>query len=91
MDDSRRSAAITRLKAKRDFRADLFAYIVINAVLIGIWAATGAGYFWPMWVLLAWGVGLVFHAWSVWGQKGITEADIQREMQRDEGTDPPVV
>jgi hypothetical protein len=89
-DDARRSAAIDRLKAKRDFKADLFSYIVINALLIVIWAATGAGYFWPIWVIIGWGIGLIFHAWTVFGQKPITEADVQREMQRDEGTDPPV-
>lgn len=86
--DPQRAAAIERLKAKRDFRANVFSYLVINAILVGIWAATGAGYFWPIWVMLGWGVGLVFHAWTVFGQKPITEADVQREMQR--GTDPPV-
>jgi hypothetical protein len=89
-DDPRRSAAIARLKAKRDLRANLFSYVVINAVLIGIWAATGAGYFWPIWVILGWGIGLLFHAWTVYGQKPITEDDVQREMQRNPRTDPPV-
>jgi hypothetical protein len=28
-------------------------------MLIVIWATTGAGYFWPIWPLLGWGVGLV--------------------------------
>lgn len=28
------------------------SYVVINAFLIAIWALTGMGYFWPMWVLL---------------------------------------
>ena len=38
--------------------SDTFAYVVINAFLIGVWAVTGAGYFWPGWVLAGWGVGL---------------------------------
>jgi uncharacterized membrane protein YecN with MAPEG domain len=89
-DDPRRNAAIERLKAKRDFRANVFSFIVINALLILIWAVTGAGYFWPIWVIGGWGIGLIFHAWTVFGQKPITESDVQREMQRNRDVDPPV-
>ena len=56
----------------------------------GIWAASGAGYFWPIWVILGWGIGIVFHAWTVFGQKPITEDDVQREMQRGRNAEPPV-
>ena len=28
-------------------------------MLIVIWATTGAGYFWPIWPILGWGVGLI--------------------------------
>jgi hypothetical protein len=38
----------------------LAAYVAVNLLLIGIWAATGGGYFWPIWPLLGWGVGVVF-------------------------------
>ena len=31
-------------------------FIWVNAMLIGIWALSGFGYFWPAWVLLGWGV-----------------------------------
>src|SRR3954470_2532459 len=37
-------------------------YIVVNVMLIGIWAASGGGYFWPVWSLLGWGIGLGCHA-----------------------------
>ena len=89
-DDARRNAAIERLKAKRDFRTNVFSYVIINALLVVIWAATGAGYFWPIWVIIGWGIGIIFHAWTVFGQKPITEDDVQREMKRNEGADPPV-
>ena len=32
--------------------------------------------------LLGWGIGLVLHAYSVFVQKPISEADIEREMHR---------
>ena len=37
-------------------------YVVVNVMLIGIWAATGGGYFWPIWSLLGWGIGVGSHA-----------------------------
>ena len=71
-----------RVQARRDFGANLVAYIVINAFLVGVWAMTGAGYFWPAWVLAGWGVGLVLHAWEVFMRRPITEADVEQEMRR---------
>src|SRR5687767_15211003 len=37
-------------------RVHLTIYLVVNAMLIGIWAAAGAGYFWPVWPILGWGI-----------------------------------
>jgi len=76
-----REAAIARIKARRDFFRHLAVFVIINAALIGIWASSGAGYFWPAWVLIGWGMGLLFHAWDVFGHP-ITEDDIRREMNR---------
>lgn len=86
-DDERREAAIQRLKDKRDFTTHIVSYVLINGLLVLIWAITGAGYFWPIWVIAGWGVGLVLHAWTVFGQRPITEDEIEREMRRgdDEG------
>lgn len=77
-----RTAAIERLKNKRAFGQDLVSYVVVNAFFVGIWAVTGAGYFWPAWIMGAWGIGLVMHAWTAFFQKPITEEDIQREIHR---------
>lgn len=77
-----REVAIKRLKEKRDFRMHLGTYVIINGMLIGIWAMSGRGHFWPMWVMLFWGVGIVFHGWNTFFGKEFTEADIQREMGR---------
>jgi len=80
--DERRQAAIQRLGEKRSFSSHIVTYIVINAMLILLWAVSGAGYFWPIWPLLGWGAGLAVHAWSLFGQQPITEDDINREIQR---------
>ena len=78
-----RQEAVRRLRKRRDFWGHVVAYIVVNAFLIGIWYfASGGGYFWPVWVLLGWGIGLALNAWEVYGRRGITEAQIRQEMDR---------
>ncbi len=43
---------------------------------------TGRGYFWPIWVMAGWGVGLVMHGYDVYFRRPITDADIDAEMRR---------
>ena len=77
-----REAAVRRLKSKRDFRNHVAIYVIVNALLVVIWAATGAGYFWPIWPIAGWGIGLAFNAWAVYYERPITEEEIRREMER---------
>ena len=81
--DDRREATIRRLKARRGFRQHLAMYAVVNGFLVVIWAITGDGDFWPVWSMGGWGIGLALHGWGVYGERPITEAEIQREMERD--------
>jgi len=81
-EEERRAQALERLQARRDFVSHVVAYTVVNLALVGIWAVTGAGSFWPIWLILGWGIGLVLHAWTVFGQRPITESDIERELHR---------
>ena len=74
--------ARARAQRKRKFRGDLVGYVVINAFLIGIWALSGFGYFWPGWVLVPWGVFLLLAGWDAFYRRDVTEEDIQREMHR---------
>ncbi|HEU5300658.1 MAG TPA: 2TM domain-containing protein [Acidimicrobiia bacterium] len=84
-DDELREQARQRVQKRRDLGAHVVAFVVINLMLIGIWAISGGGYFWPAWVLLGWGVGLVLNVWDVYFRRGVAEADIDREMQRGRG------
>lgn len=77
-----REQAVSRLKQRRDLQAHFVSYLVVNAVLWGIWAVSGGGYPWPAWVSGLWGVGLVLNVWDVLVRRPITEADVQREIER---------
>ncbi len=82
--EERRTAAIERLKAKRDFKTHVAVYVIVNAMLVVIWALSDADYFWPIWPVLGWGAGLAVNAWMVYVQKPITEDDVRAEMGRNE-------
>lgn len=49
----------------RRFYTDALIYAVVNLGLILIWAISGGGYFWPIWVIIGWGIGLGVHAFSL--------------------------
>jgi hypothetical protein len=70
-----------RLQAQRKFRSDVFAYAVINLFLVGTWLVTGAGYFWPGWVLAGWGVLLVLDGWNVYLRPPITDEDVEAHLR----------
>lgn len=76
-----RERAVQRLKKKKEFRTNLLAYVLINGFLVVIWAITSRGFFWPAFPMAGWGIGLVFHAWDVYGKQEPTEDEIQREIQ----------
>jgi hypothetical protein len=77
-----REQALSMLKKKRDLSAHAFSFLVINAAVWAIWAATGAGYPWPAWLTGCWGIGLVLNAWDVYFRSPITDADVEREIRR---------
>jgi hypothetical protein len=60
---------------------NVVAYSVINVALWGIWALTGGGYAWPLWVSGGWAIGLLLNAWDVFGRRPVTEAEIRREIE----------
>lgn len=77
-----REQAIERLKQKRDFKMHVLMYVSVNTFLVAIWAVTSAGFFWPIFPLLGWGIGVVANAWEVYGRKPISEEEIRREADR---------
>jgi hypothetical protein len=80
-----REQAVSQLRKKRDFRAHVFIYVAVNAMLVVIWAVTGSGFFWPIFPILGWGVGVAANAWDVYGRKPIGEDEIRRETERLQG------
>ena len=82
-EESLRTRAIAVLKKRRDFRAHLLVYVLVNAGLVSIWAATSAdGCFWPLGPIVFWGVGVVMNAWDAWYGDDFSEDKIEHQMHR---------
>jgi hypothetical protein len=77
-----RDRALKRLKKKRDFRAHLLVYFMVNTFLVVIWALTDSGFFWPVFPIVGWGIGVVMNAWDVYRGEDFSEEEIRREIGR---------
>jgi hypothetical protein len=56
-----------RVSEIRDFYQHLAMYVVINIALVVVNLLSSPGYFWFVWPLLGWGIGVALHALTVFG------------------------
>jgi hypothetical protein len=57
-----------RRVAERLFQTHALVYVLVNAMLVAIWAAAGAGYFWPIWPIITWGPAVVLQGYFTYGR-----------------------
>jgi signal transduction histidine kinase len=55
-------ASLRALRRRRRRRTDAGALGIFNLFVVGVWIAAGAGYFWPVWVLLGSALALALKA-----------------------------
>jgi|SRR6187200_400516 len=81
--DVLRQRAIKHLKKRRDFAGHLLVYFLVNTFILLIWFMTGAhGFFWPVFFIVGWGIGVVMNAWDVYRTDEFDETQIRHEMDR---------
>lgn len=77
--DPRRRAAQQRA-ARLSVRIHLAAYLAGVLLMLGIWLAVGLGgggwYFWPVWPIMGWGIGVASHAIPIWAHGSMSPARI---------------
>ena len=78
---SDRAQARKRIEKRRGLQGAFVGYVVVNAFLVAVWALTGGGYFWPAWILGAWGIGMVLGLWD-YLRAPVTESDVDEELRR---------
>jgi hypothetical protein len=79
-EDELRRRAVKSLRAKAGFWTHFAVYLAVNAFFVTIWFFTGAGFFWPIFLIAGWGIGVAANAWDAFGREPVTEERIQREM-----------
>ena len=48
---------------RRGFAVHVGVYVAINTVLVAAWALGGGGFFWPVFLMTAWGVGVLVNGY----------------------------
>jgi hypothetical protein len=74
-------------KKRAAFKASLVSYFVINSFLIAIWffASGVRSYFWPVWPMLGWGLGLAFQYFSAYhGNRAFTAEEEYKKLVEEE-------
>ena len=75
--------ASQKVRERKRFYRDLTTYLIVNAVLVVIWALTGRGYPWFLWPLGIWGVFVLGHGLRifVFGD-GSDRQEIEKEVEK---------
>ncbi len=75
-----------RVAAKVGFYIHLTVYLVVGIVLIVVNFSTSSEYLWFKWPLMGWGIGVLFHALSIFvfsGWSPVTKQMIEKEMEKE--------
>lgn len=84
-EDEIKKIAEKRVRERIHLLQHIGAYIIINGFLVLVWALSGAGYPWFLWVMAGWGIGLAFNIVGyLTGGKGSAARDrmVQKEMEK---------
>lgn len=69
------------IRERRRLQDSLLTFGAVGAFLVVIWVASGAGYFWPGWVMAAFGLVLVLRYAK--NQRGpVSQEEVEREVDR---------
>ena len=78
-----REQAVQRLKMKQDFKGIAAGGALAVLICFLIWQFGDDSFPWPVWVAFGVAVLLLVQGWKAYGPSNrITEADVQREMER---------
>jgi len=66
-EQTRYQDAKKRVEEIKGFYLHLITYLLVNAVLVVTNLLTSPEYFWFIWPLIGWAIGLIIHGFSVFG------------------------
>jgi hypothetical protein len=71
-----------RKMARASFYGHLVPYLATNGFLVMIWGLSGAGHFWPAYVMGGWGIGLASHGVAAFSVGREQKPDHPRQLKR---------
>lgn len=78
-EDARTAHARRIAESRYGFLWHLPIYVIVNLGLVGIWLAGGQGFFWPIFPIFFWGIGLCSHYMSAYRAPGVSWVDRETE------------
>lgn len=85
--EEEREQALERIEERAAFRWHLLSYVLVMLLLNGIWLATigPGGFYWPIFPMMGWGMGLAFHGAGLYFDREPSEEEITAEVERRRG------
>jgi hypothetical protein len=81
-EDQLREQAVIELRKRHELAGHVIAFVMVNTFVVIIWYVSGAGFFWPVFPIFGWGIGIVFHAWDVLSPQP-SETAVRNAMDRN--------
>jgi hypothetical protein len=73
-------------KQRVAFKTNLFSYIAVNLFMIAVWYYGNLGgvhnYFWPIWPILGWGLGVTLHGIKAYGNMSLFSVEKEYEKMK---------
>ena len=85
-EQTRYQEAKNRVEEIKGFYTHLFIYFLVNAGLVVLNLLTSPEYYWFIWPIIGWGIGLLIHGITVFGGlmgKAWEERKIREIMDKD--------
>ena len=79
-DAALRQLALGRLKKQAEFKLHAMIYVLVNGFLVVIWWMTGVPFFWPVFPIFGWGIGLAANGWDAYLRTAPSEQEVRKEM-----------
>lgn len=83
IEEAIRQKAASRVRKKLGLYWHAAVFVIANGAMAAINLTHSPGYYWFVWPLAGWGVGLVMHAFATFQGTGMTEAMIEAEVKRE--------
>ena len=87
MDEKQRDDMLWQIAKRRAaFKWSFSIYVFVNAFLVGVWYfSSGSGtYFWPVWPMLGWGIGILFQYLGAYQGNNIFTAEQEYERLKNQ-------